>query len=216
VVKDGVSKMGIEEIAEDRIVQFIKYVKTQADDTSVFAYDEIKKSELYKELSKEYNNIDELVDKVWQKSDLYYKSKEWLEKNWEKCIKMRAYRDPEEKLAEYLVFHFAVFCSKITENVRIDWYDRFVFKYGRDKLLGLCLKVVRKYPNPHEVYENEEKKQANRKRGYRHYRRRTEERRTNASDSAPIQIEKEPSVRFKRKRSKRVDKEPRKIEDWRL
>lgn len=137
----------------NELEEYVEYVKEMANTENDLARMEVRDCDIYRRLSKEYENLDELIDQLFLKADLAVFIEECLAKEWEE-LRMKHNSDwSEDKLADCLCFRVSIAPD--------DRYKRFNFRYGSDKMHELALKVIRAKPyDEKEVYAVEKAKYA--------------------------------------------------------
>ena len=138
--------------SNNELEEYVDYVKEMANSENDLARMEVRDCDLYRRLAKEYDNLDELIDKLFLSADLYTFIRENLAGEWED-LRTKHCDWGEERLANCLCFRISLKTD--------DRYKRFNFRYGHDEMVKLAKEVIREKPyDEKEVYAVEKAKYA--------------------------------------------------------
>jgi len=132
---------------DPKLKEFVSMVRKESDaNDDVWLRDRIMKTEIFRELEKDYDNILEVLEFAIKRTNLRERVKADLKKWWEFCKTERSYKDDSRLTAELLAFSFEVqsSCDGFL-NLNTD-AGRFIKKYSKAELINLAEEVAKESP----------------------------------------------------------------------
>lgn len=126
----------------DDIKRFIAQVKREADKDEDFVLDRVRLLPLYKKLSEEYENIDELVAEAAKRGGVYEQARKYMldMERERRGLKVLA----NEADADRLIW--------IVKMFRPGIYKRFTWRHGKESMDELALETLGKTRNEYGIY----------------------------------------------------------------